>query len=158
MHLKWEYSHGIQSTHWHLDLEEAHTGKKNRYFYNWIMDTTLDMSLECLLREDLLGKNPTEGSVKGSPTFLAEVMLCLKLTWSSRSGSSTAATPHMPHLCMTDCWWCHEEKKQYIWDSSCGWGWVQILPKAVITAYLAVISLLDVGAKGRACWSHLTQN
>lgn len=40
VHLKWEDSPGIQSTQWHLDLEEAQAGKKTRYFYNWIMDTT----------------------------------------------------------------------------------------------------------------------
>lgn len=29
--------------------------------------------------------------------------------------------------------------------------------KAVTAAYIPFISLLDVGAKSRACWSHLTQ-
>lgn len=65
------------------------------------MDTTLGMSLEHLLREVLLGRNPTEGSAKGSPTSLAAVMWCLKLKESSRHGSAAAAAPHMPQLCMT---------------------------------------------------------
>lgn len=80
-------------------------------------------------------------------------MLCLKLTKQIREQCCSCPTPQ---LCRADCWQCHEEKQPYIWDS-CDWGWVQLLLKSVTAAYLPFISPPDVGTKGRACWSHLTQ-
>lgn len=120
------------------------------------MDTTLGMSLEHLLREVLLGRNPTEGSAKESPTSLAAVMRCLKLTGSSRPGSAAAATPHMPQLRMTGGA-IRRKSNTYVTVAVVEAG-VQILPKPAVTAYIPFISLLDVGAKHRACWSHATQS
>lgn len=146
VHLKWEVSPGIQSTQWHLDLEEAHTGKKNKYFYNWIMDTTLDMSLERSNRSSAR-KQSYWGFSKRVSYFLSrddavsEAHTEQQIREQCCSRSTHATTLYDWLLAVP---W----GEKVIWDSSCCWGWVQILPKSVIIAYLPFISLLDVGAKG----------
>lgn len=110
--------------------------QENQVLYNSVMDRALDRSLKHLLSGVLLGKNPTEASAKGSPPFVAAVMLCLEqhIREQCCSRSTHATTPHNSLLLVVP--WGEKVIHKYTQDSGCGWGWVQILPKAVITEHL----------------------